>query len=246
MKRLFLFAFVGCLLPSAEAQTVRIAAAANLKFVLDDIRTLYISSHPDATIDLTYGSSGLLCQQILSGATFDIFLSADRSYPERLAREKATTGGVRTYAFGKLALWSTTIDVADVGIVNEPSVRSIAIGKPDVAPYGDRAIQCLKSYGLYDKVRQKLVYADNISQAAEYVATGSADAGFVPLSLLRAPGLKKQGSYVVLDEKSYAPIEQGGVLIAAEKPNAEAVRFFDFLTGPACKQIFEKNGYNVP
>jgi molybdate transport system substrate-binding protein len=231
----------------AGAQSVRVAAAANLKFVLEDIRSLYVVAHPDAQIVMTFGSSGALCQQILNGAPFDLFLSADRTYPDRLAKEKATVGEIRTYAIGRLVLWSTTLDLAKgIGAVDDSSVKTIVVAKPEVAPYGERAIQCLKYYEYYNRVQSKLVYADNISQAAQYVATGNADAGFVPLSLILAPGLNGRGFYVVLDEKSYIPVEQACVLIASQKPNAEASRFMDFLTGPVCRSLFQTHGYTIP
>jgi molybdate transport system substrate-binding protein len=122
----------------------------------------------------------------------------------------------------------------------------IAVAKPEVAPYGERAIQALKYYGLFDKVRDKIVYAENIAQAAQYVSTGNAEVGFLALALVKGSDLRDKGYCLILDARSYTPVEQAGVLVKNQEPNPEASAFLDFVLGESCKPLFEKHGYMIP
>lgn len=230
---------------SAQAQTVKVAAAANLRFVFEEIKASYIKANPMADITANFGSSGALFQQILNGAEFDIFMAADNVFPAKLKDQGAASGEIKTYALGKLVLWSNTIDLSKgLGVLTDPSVKRIAIAKPDLAPYGDRAVECLKSAGLFDKVKDKIIYADNISQTAQFAQTGNAEVGFLAMSLTLAPEMK--GSVYVIDPKSYKPIEQAMVLLKVLKANHEAAKFMKFILSDSSKPIFEKYGYIVP
>jgi molybdate transport system substrate-binding protein len=231
----------------AHAQTVRIAAAGNLRYILEDIKTMYIKENPSVKIDVVFGASGTLTQQIINGANFDFFMAADKSFPDKLKEQGVASGDVKTYAFGKLVLWSSTLDVSKgLDILLDKSVTKIAIAKPAVAPYGDRAVQCLKFYGLYEKVKDKIVYADNISQAAHYASTGNTEVGILAYALVMGPELKGKGTYIVLDTKSYKPVEQACVLIKSWEQNREAAKFMKFILSAECKPIFEKYGFMVP
>lgn len=243
MKRIvILIAFWVAL--SAQAQTVKIAAAANLRFVFDEIKASYMSANPKVTVDVNFGSSGALLQQILNGAEFDVFMAADNSFPVKLKDQGAASGEIKTYAMGKLILWSNTIDLSKgLEMLTDPSVKRIAIAKPELAPYGDRAIEVLKSLDLYDKVKDKIIYADNISQAAQFAQTGNAEVAFLAMSLTLTPEMK--GSVYVIDPKLYKPIEQAMVLVKSWKVNPEAAKFMKFVLSDSCKPIFEKNGYIV-
>jgi len=149
MKKTHLLLFAFVMILSAQAQTVKVAAAANLRFVFDEIKASYAIANPKATITANFGSSGALLQQILNGAEFDIFMAADNSFPVKLKDQGAASGEIKTYALGKLVLWSNTLDVSKgLEILTDPSVKRIAIAKPELAPYGDRAIEVLKSSGL--------------------------------------------------------------------------------------------------
>ncbi len=230
-----------------SAQKVRVAAAANLRYVVDDIAAAYAVKHPAVKIDVTLGASGTLLQQIVNGAQFDLFMAADKTFPDKLKNLGAANGDVKTYAFGRLALWSAVVDVsAGIGIVADRSVVHIAAAKPELAPYGERAIQCLKYYKLFDAVKDKIVYADNIGQAALYASTGNAEVGILALSLVLAPDMRHKGSYIVLDTRSYAPVEQACVLVKTRELNADASAFMDFVLSEACRPIFEKFGFLVP
>lgn len=244
MKRIFiLIAFV--ITMSAQAQTVKVAAAANLRFVFEEIKAGYTIANPKVAITANFGSSGVLLQQILNGAEFDLFMAADNSFPAKLKDQGAASGEIKTYALGKLVLWSNTVDVSKgLEILTDPSVKHIAIAKPDLAPYGDRAVEALKSSGLYEKVKNKIIYADNISQTAQFAQTGNAEVAFLALSLTLTPEMK--GSVYVIDSKMYKPVEQAMVLVKSWKTNPEAAKFMKFVLSETCKPIFEKNGYIVP
>jgi molybdate transport system substrate-binding protein len=243
MKKIFLL-FSLFLSISLYAQTVRVAAAGNLRFILDEIKANYVAANPKAKVDVVLGASGALTQQILNGANFDLFMSADKIYPDKLKSQGAAAGEVKTYAFGKLVLWSNTLDVSKgIEILTDKSVSRIAVAKPDVAPYGSRAIECLKYYGIYEKVKDKLVFADNIAQAAQFAQSGNAEVAFLAQALVFAPDLK--GQYVYLDTKSYKPVEQALVLLKTWERNPEAGKFMKYVLGPDCKKVFEKYGFTV-
>lgn len=244
MKKLFLMLCMALSI-SLQAQTVKVAAAANLRFILDEIKAKYAVVNPKATIVVNLGSSGALVQQITNGADFDLFMAADKLYPEKLKAQGIVKGDVKTYAFGKLVIWSNTVDVSKgLDIITDNSVKRIAIAKPDVAPYGARAIECLKFYTLFDKVKDKIVYADNIAQAAQFAQTGNAEIGCIALALAMAPDMK--GTYYELDTKSYKPVEQAMVLMKSWQGNPEAAKFMNFVLSAECKPIFEKYGFIVP
>ena len=230
---------------SAQAQTVKVAAAANLRFVFEEIKASYAIANPKASVTANFGSSGALLQQILNGAEFDIFMAADNQFPVKLKDQGVASGEIRTYALGKLVLWSNTVDVSKgLDMLTDPSVKRIAIAKPDLAPYGDRAIEVLKSSGLYEKVKAKIIYADNISQTAQFAQTGNAEVAFLAMSLTLFPEMK--GSVYVIDSKMYNPVEQAMVLVKNWKVNPEAAKFMKYVLSNNCKPIFEKNGYIVP
>lgn len=244
MKKAFILLFMALSI-SLQAQTVKVAAAGNLRYILDEIKVKYAVAHPKTSILVNLGSSGALFQQITNGAGFDLFMAADKIYPEKLKAQGIVKGAIQTYAFGKLVIWSNTVDVSKgLDIITDNVVQRIAIAKPDVAPYGARAIECLQYYALFDKVKSKIVYADNIAQAAQFAQTGNAEIGFIALALALAPDMK--GTYYVLDTKSYKPVEQAMVLMKSWQSNPEAASFMNFVLSAECKPIFEKYGFIVP
>lgn len=244
MKKVFITLLMAFSM-SLQSQTIKVATAGNLRFILDEIKAKYSVVNPKANIVVNLGSSGALVQQITNGADFDLFMAADKIYPEKLKAQGIVKGDVKTYAFGKLVIWSNTVDVSKgMDIITDNSVKRIAIAKPDVAPYGARAIECVKFYNLFDKVKDKIVYADNIAQAAQFAQTGNAEIGFIALALALAPDMK--GTYFVIDTKSYKPVEQAMVLIKNWQSNPEAAKFMNFVLSAECKPVFEKYGFIVP
>jgi len=247
MKRTILtFALIlVCIL--AQAQKVNVAAAANLRYVLEDIKTSYVKVHPKAKVTLTFGSSGTLVQQILNGASFDFFMAADNEFPLKLKAEGVTVGKMVTYACGKLAIYSTTLDVKKgLAILKDPSVKRIAIAKPETAPYGERSVELLKKQGIYESLKDKIVFGDNISQAAQFAFTGNAEIGFVALSLALAPDMAGKGDYYIVPQKLYTPIEQACILLKTAVWNTEASQFMKYVLSPATNTIWEKYGYSLP
>jgi molybdate transport system substrate-binding protein len=241
--------FLLCLLLSMEvhSQTVRVAAASNLRYVLEEIKVQYLKMNPNSAIEISLGASGALTQQIIHGAPFDFFMAADASFPQKLNDEGCTVGVIKTYGFGKLVLWSNTLDVSKgMNILTENRVTRIALAKPEIAPYGEVALQCLKFYKLYDILQPKFIYADNVSQAAQFAETGNAEAAFIAYALVLGPELKNKGTFFVPDPKSYKPVEQACVLLKNSKGNPEALKFMNFVLSDACKPLFEKYGFHVP
>ena len=232
---------------SISAQKVNIAAAANLRYVLEEIKTAYVKQNPRAKVNLTFGASGMLVQQIQNGASFDFFMAADNEFPLKLKEKGLTTGAMSTYAFGKLAIYSTTLDVEKKGleVLKSGSIRKIAIANPETAPYGERSIELLKSQKLYDGLKSKIVLGENISQTAQFAFTGNAEVGFIALSLALAPDMQGKGDYYIIPQSLYKPIEQACILIKTPVLNTEAAKFKRFVLSPATKAIWEKFGYGL-
>lgn len=232
---------------TTQAQKLNIAAAANLKFVLDDIKTAYLAEHPKTNILITYGSSGKLSQQILNGAAFDLFMSADTDFPAKLKQRSATVGDAIIYAKGKLVMYSTTLDVTKgLALLDDPRVKKIAVANPDVATYGTRTIELFTTQNLMTRLAGKIVYGENITQTAQFAYTGNAEVGFIALSLALSPEMAAKGRYYLIDTSLYAPIEQSQVRIKTPVANPEAQRFIQYVLSPKMKPLWEKYGYSTP
>jgi len=229
------------------AQKANIAAAANLRFVLEEIKTQYVNENPKATIQLTFSSSGTLTQQIINGAPFDLFLSADTVFPNKVKDAGMASGSVETYCYGKIAMWSSSLDPSQgLPIVLSPDVKKIAIANPVNAPYGENTVAMLKNQNLYDKISDKIVWGENISQTAQYAFSGNVEIGFIALSLALAPDMKDKGKYYVLPKNICPPVEQATVLIKGWEKNGEAAKFLKYLRSEKCKPLWEKYGYSLP
>ena len=247
MKRIIISLAIVLATLSVSAQKVNIAAAANLRYVLEEIKTAYVKQNPKAKVNLTFGASGMLVQQIINGASFDLFMAADNVFPLKLKEKGLTSGAMSTYAVGKLAMYSTTLDIDKLGLgaLKDPSVKKIAIANPETAPYGERSIELLKSQKLYEPLKSKIVLGENISQAAQFAFTGNAEIGFIALSLALAPEMAGKGSYYLVPQHLYKPIEQACILIKTPVLNTEAAKFKKFVLSPATKAIWEKWGYGI-
>lgn len=247
MKRIIISLAILFVAILGSAQKVNVAAAANLRYVLEEIKSVYVKQHPQAIINFTFGSSGTLVQQIMNGATFDLFLAADNEYPLKLKEKGLTVGAMTTYAFGKLAIYSTTLNVEKLGlgVLKNPTIKKIAIANPATAPYGERSIELLKKQKLYDQLKSKIVFGDNISQAAQFAFTGNAEVGFIALSLALAPEMAGKGTYYIVPQSLYKPIEQACILIKTSVLNTEASKFKKFILSAPTKSIWEKYGYGL-
>ena len=167
MKKVILIAtlfFSVCMFANAQ-KSVKVAAAANLRDVFMEIKEAYEKENPGVKIDVTFGSSGNFVQQILNGASFDFFMAADKSFPLKLQNKEATYGKVSTYIYGKLAVWSNTIDVKKgLDVLKTNAVKRISVANPETAPYGERAIELLKKQNIYDEVKAKIIEVKNLSE----------------------------------------------------------------------------------
>jgi molybdate transport system substrate-binding protein len=225
------FFLLGAPLGAVAAETVAVAAAANLAYVLEPLDTAFIQANPGLKVTSTIGASGSLVAQISRGAPYDVFLSADLDFPRKLIQ----AGGAP----------AAELDSVE-NVLRNPAVRRVAEANPRTAPYGRAAEEVLARLGLADFARPKIVIGENISQTAQYVASGNADVGFVALSLVAAPHRARQGRWLEVPVSLYAPIAQGAVLTRRGAGHAGAARYLDFLTGAQARQIFAQFGYGLP
>ena len=241
-----------CLLVAGQTahaeEKLTIAAAADLKFALDEIVVLFKSMHPSAQIETIYGSSGNFSTQIRQGAPYDLYFSADIAYPRALKAEGLAASEVQTYGVGDIVLWSSSRDASKMTLADltDPSILKIAIANPRHAPYGKRAEEALKAAGVWEKVEAKLVYGENIAQTAQYVQSGNAQVGIIALSLALSPELAKQGSYALIPGKLHQPLEQGFIITRRAADNMLARDFAAFIAGKEARTIMTRYGFVLP
>ena len=233
-------------LPAAFAQTpLRVAAAADLEPVLPLI-LIQFTQATGIRAEATFQASAVLTTQILNGAPFDLFLSADLAYPQRLiSAGLADSNAPAVYASGTLVLWTrhdAHLPPPSLDLLRNPALRRLAIANPDRAPYGRAAVAALHSLGLYDALRPRLVTAENIAQAAQFADSGNADAGLISLTAALSPRLAASGDYFVLPTSLYPPIQQGAVIVAASPQRAAARRLLDFLLSPPVQAQLARGG----
>nr|MBI1229057.1 molybdate ABC transporter substrate-binding protein [Cytophagales bacterium] len=231
-----------------DSVPIRIAAASDLKFALDSVIIVFQQRYP-LKVQPIYGSSGKLFEQILNGAPFDIYLSADIRYPEELSSKGQTSSEVFSYGVGRLVLWSRKIDTKERGMnaLADPAIKKIAIANPRHAPYGQRAQEALSHYGLYEKLTQQLVLGENISQTAQFVTSGAADIGIIALSLALSPAMMRYASsYYLIPENSHQPLIQGGVITKYGSGKSTVNLFVDFLKSETSVAILRKYGFTKP
>jgi molybdate transport system substrate-binding protein len=233
---------------TAAADEIAVAAASDLQFVMKEIAARY-EKQTGTSVKLSFGSSGNFFAQIQNGAPFDVFLSADLDYPVKLEKSgHAVAGSTFVYGVGRIALWvparsSLNLEKQGMQALVEPSIRKIAIANPEHAPYGRAAVAAMEHARVYDRLKNKIVLGENISQAAQFVQSGAADIGVIALSLVLSEPMKKAGRYWVVPEESYPRLEQGAVLLKRGGPAGR--QFLDWLKRPASKETFKKYGIDV-
>ena len=252
VRRMFLLAALAvAAMPIMAQAPVRIAAAADLEPVLPAILRQFEQATGIHT-EVTYQASAMLTTQILNGAPFDLFLSADLSYPKRLidagladAAGSADSSSPIPYAKGTLVLWTrkdSNLPPPSLDLLRNPVLKRLAIANPERAPYGRAAVAALTSLKLYDNLKPRLVTAENIAQAAQFVDSGNADAGLISMTSALTPRLAASGSYFVIPRNLYPPIEQGAVIVSSTKQRPSVHRFLDFLLSPAVQAQLAKSG----
>ena len=237
------------LAPAAtHAQQINIAAAADLKFCLDAIIASFKLAHPGSTINVSYGSSGNFATQIRQNAPFDLFFSADIEYPRRLHKDGLTASAVTPYAVGRIVLWSATVNAHRLTLADlaRNDIGKIAIANPRHAPYGKRAEEALRASGVWNKVRAKLVFGENIAQTAQFVQSGNAQVGIIALSLAVSPELSGKGRYSMIPDTLHQPLEQAFVITRHGADNALAKAFAGYLETPESRATMTKYGFALP
>lgn len=233
----------------ALGQTPTIAVASNMKPVIEEIYTAFRADNK-SEIKMVYGSSGNFFSQIRNGAPFSLFVSADEYYPLELVSAGLTQGDGKTYAIGRLAMiinkkmsFKPTVTTPELKKLFSEA-NKISIAKPELAPYGKASIQFLTKMELLGQVKDKLVYAENISIATVFVSSGSASVGFTALSLAMSPEAAKTTNFVVIPDHLYEPIKQRMVLLKKAPPLA--LEFYEFMQSSTAKQILKTHGYLNP
>lgn len=233
---------------------VRVAAASDLKPALDEIVRAFNSTNTGTELNVvtTYGSSGNFYAQITNGAPFDLFLSADSTYPDRLVADgRGTVTDTFRYATGRLAIYSTRISGEELerrglASLSDPAVRKIAIANPDHAPYGRAAVEAMTSVDLYEPLKSRLVFGENVAQTAEFALSGAADAGIIALSLAMTPQLTDRGHHVEVAATLHGSLAQSGLVIKSAKNSEGARRFAEFITSDEGQRILAEKGFGPP
>jgi molybdate transport system substrate-binding protein len=236
----------------AMAEQLAIAAAADLQFAFEGLLAEFRTNRPAIDVRIAYGSSGNFYAQLQNRAPYDLFFSADSAYPRKLAEAGlALDTNVFVYAIGRIVVWAprqSTVEVEKLGIRSllAPAAKRIAVANPEHAPYGKAAVAALKSLRVYTDVESKLVYGENIAQAAQFVQSGSADLGILALSLVAAPQMRDAGRYWQIPQEAYPSIEQGGIILSWTKEAKAARVFRDFVLGAHGREIFLRYGFLLP
>jgi molybdate transport system substrate-binding protein len=241
-------AWIVLLTLTAHAEKVTIAAAADLKFAMDEIVTTFKKTNPGDELDVIYGSSGKFHTQIRQGAPYDLFFSADISYPRELAKAGLASSEVKPYAFGRIVLWSNSLDASQMTLdsLTDAKIARIAIANPKHAPYGKRAEEALRAIGMWDKIESKLVYGENIAHTAQFVQSGNAQIGIIALALAVNPELASKGGYWLVPDKLHEPLEQGFIITQRAATSALAKRFADNMGSASTRAIMTKYGFVLP
>lgn len=243
-----LFAATGANVAIAEDLTI--AAAADLNFAFRELVPAYEQTTGNR-VRLVFGSSGSFYAQIQNGAPFDLYFSADIGYPKKLIDEGlAMPNSLYQYATGRIVLWvpnGSSLDVTKgMDVLLDPAIKKIAIANPKHAPYGWAAVSAMEHFKIYDRVKDKFVLGENISQTAQFAQSGAADIGIIALSLALAPTVQPLGSYWLIPQDAHPSIEQGVVIIKASKNQDGGRKFLDLLQTQAAKTIMKRYGFVLP
>jgi len=232
----------------ALAGELTLAAAADLKFALEEVAAAFRAAHPDDRVNLVFGSSGKFFTQIQNGAPFDLYLSADISYPRKLVEAGLAAGEAHPYAVGRIVLWSLDPALAKTALADLPQakIKRFAIANPAHAPYGLRAQEALRHAGVWEALEPRLVMGENIAQTAQYVESGAAQAGIVALSLVLSPTLEGKGAWTLIPADWHEPLEQGFVILKRAADNPLAAAFSAYLNGPEARAVLRRYGFVLP
>ncbi|WP_456479705.1 molybdate ABC transporter substrate-binding protein [Nautilia sp.] len=224
---------------SLFASQIYVAAAANTTYAMPEIIKKFNRKYPDVKVNVILASSGKLTAQIIHGAEYDIFMSANMKYPEFLYKKGLVKSKPEVYAKGAIALFSVKnikLDNFKKALLN---AKSIALANPKTAPYGRAAVEAMKNAGVYGSVADKLVYAETVSAVIPYTVN-SADIGIVAKSSLFSPKMKKYKNFADVPKNLYKPINQGIIMLNNKNGTRE---FYNFIFSDDAKKVFKKYGY---
>ena len=234
---------------TAEPIKIAVAAAADLKYAFDEIAKAFQQAHPEIQIEPTYGSSGNFFAQLSNRAPFDMFLSADRSYPRKLIEQDlAVKDSEFQYATGHIVIWTrsdSTLDIEKLGmdVLRDSSIKNIAIANPKHAPYGRAVEAAMKNHELYDALKDRLVLGENVAQTMQFIETGAADIGIIAQSLALSPPLRDKGRFWLIPADSHPPLEQAGVTMNWTRNQAACTLIQEFLVSESGRSILQRYGF---
>ncbi len=246
--RFTLAIFAAALVTPVHAEKIHIAAAADLKFAMQEIVRTFMAQNPGDKLEVIYGSSGKFNTQIQQGAPYDLYFSADIAFPLELAKAGFAASPVKPYGLGRLVLWSSALDASTMTLASltDPKITRIAIANPKHAPYGKRAVEALQAAGLWEKIEPKLVYGENIAHAAQFAQSGNAQVGIVALALAISPELAGKGGYWLVPDKLHKPLEQGFIVTKRAAGSALAKRFADYMDSQPARAVMVQYGFALP
>ena len=233
------------------AGQITIAAAADMNAALPELAAEYEKQSGNSA-KLAFGSSGNLFSQIQNGAPFDLFFSADEDYPRQLVEAGLSErSSLYRYAVGKLVVWvpassSLNVEKGGIKILLDPAVKKIAIANPQHAPYGRAAEAALRHFGIYQQLAARLVLGENVSQAAQFIESGSAQAGLIALSHALSPSLKGKGRYWIVPANAYPPLNQAAAILSRSSRKQEAADFLTFLKTRQAIEVLKRYGFAIP
>lgn len=234
---------------TVHAEKITVAAAADLKFAMDEVVTAFKKSNPAEEVEVIYGSSGKAHTQIQQGAPYDLYFSADVAFPQELIKGGfAASAEVIPYALGRIVLWSNSKDASRMTLANltDSQITHIAIANPKHAPYGKRAEEALRASELWEKVEPKMIYGENITQTAQFVQTGNAEVGILALSIAMAPELSSKGGHYLIPDNLHEPLNQGFIILKRAENNKLAKQFAGYMTSKETRAVMTKYGFILP
>lgn len=249
MKNLSIILILGAAIITSckkeDTKKLTIATAENVQFAMQELIEEFTQETGIET-EIIHGSSGKLLAQIMEGAPYDVFVSADMKYPNTLYKAGKAATKPKVYAYGKLVLWTVKDEIMpSLKILTSDSIHHIAMANPKTAPYGVATQEVLKHIGADEQIEEKLVFGEGIGQTNQFINSGAADIGFTAMSVVMSPKLSTKGKWIPLDTSTYTPIAQGAVVIKKEGKNTEkAQAFYQFLFSAKAKPILEKYGYS--
>jgi molybdate transport system substrate-binding protein len=230
---------------SGSEPALTVAAASDLTPAFEELGRMFEASQKTKVV-FVFGSTGMLTRQIENGAPFDLFAAANVSYIDQLQQKGLIVPDTkRIYARGQITLWTpsnSTVKIETISDLARPEVTRIAIANPDHAPYGQAAREALQSAGIWDTVKPRLVYGDNVRQTLQYAETGNVEVAIVALSL----SMQSKGHWVLIPEELHKPLDQGMAVIKSTKHEQAARAFNEFVNGPQGREILRKYGFSFP